>query len=179
MKNRTPNSQTVGGHYLGTAWRALNLDSKTGSAVPQRRYQTIHMCGDKWANIFCQILRPKPRGSCRSHWKPTAWLSPVGLMSLCNGRASRAVCVCTVCLCTRLWHNSGRDSQYKWSRRCLAQRRGGYGADGESGPRGWWGGLIPDRDQRTSGGTCSADSCTHPLALFPGVPRRLPPQHML
>lgn len=37
-------------------------------------------------------------------------------------------------------------------------------ADGSPGQ-----GLIPDREQKASGGTCSAHSSTHPLTLFPGV----------
>lgn len=55
------------------------------------------MCGDKWANIFCQILHPKPRGSCL-HWKPMVWLSGVGLMSRRNGRGAD-LCVSALFVC--------------------------------------------------------------------------------
>lgn len=58
------------------------------------------MCGDKWANIFCPILRPKPRGSCL-HWRPLVWLNWVGLMSRRNGsgadRCVSALFVCVLC----------------------------------------------------------------------------------
>lgn len=89
----------MGGHYPGKAWLALNLDSKKGwGSSPFQHYQTTYMCGDKWANIFCQTLHSKPRGSCL-HWKPMIWLSQVGLMSRRNGRgADRCVSALFVCV---------------------------------------------------------------------------------
>lgn len=109
------------------SWLALDVDSERAwGSSPLQHYQTTHMCGDKWVNIFCQILHPKPRGSCLL-WKPAVWLSRVGLMSRRNGREQTCVWVCTVCLCTLLWHNGGQASQYKWLQRCLAQSWQGTG----------------------------------------------------
>lgn len=112
----------MGGRYAGEGWLPRNLDSKKSwGSSPLQRYQTTYICGDKWANVFCQILHPEPRGSCL-HWKPIVWLSRVGLMSRRNGRgADLCVSALSVCLCTRLWHNGGQASQYKWSWRYLAR----------------------------------------------------------
>lgn len=109
------------------SWLALDVDSERAwGSSPLQHYQTTYMCGDKWVNIFCQILHPKPRGSCLL-WKPAVWLSRVGLMSRRNGREQTCVWVCTVCLCTLLWHNGGQASQYKWLQWCLAQSWQGTG----------------------------------------------------
>lgn len=126
------------------------------------------MCGDKWANIFCQILYQKPRVSCL-HWKPMVWLSQVGLMSGRNGREQTCVCVSAPCLLfvcvlycgttvVRPLNTSGHGGVWPGVDR-------GHGTDGSVSH-----GLVrqtnPDSGQRASGGTCAAGSCINPPTLF-------------
>lgn len=94
------------------------------------------MCGDKWANIFCQMLRSKPGGSCLE-WRPLKWLKRVGYVSWRHRKwADRCVSALFVCvlycgtMVVRLLDTSGHSGVWP-------------GADGGMGltgfwPWGWW-----------------------------------------
>lgn len=101
---------------------------------------------------------------------------PMGLMSRRNGREQ--TCVCLHCLfvystVAQWW--SGLSVQVVMV--VSGPELTGYGTDG-SLAQGLVRQIDPFSDQRTSGGTCSADSCINPLPLFPGILPWLPPQHV-
>lgn len=124
------------------------------------------MCGDKWANVFCQILLPISQDGAARALQASAMTKPSGLPASTWRRGKLTRESHFVCLLSRLRRNGGQASRYERSRRCLGHGGRSPGGLTAGWPRGFWSGWAQTEPGGPRGGTCSADSYTHPLLLF-------------